>query len=442
MKTVLVLAPHFPPVDTADMHRARMSMPHFEKYGWKPIVLTIGERHLSARQDPQLLDSLPPGTVIERVAAIPERLTRIVGIGNAAIRAYPYLLMQGLRLIRRHKVDLVYISTTQFLAFTLGAIWKRRSGVPFVLDMQDPWANCYATALEGSAGGVKRKLARWIHRHLESVTMPHAGGLISVSRSYIDELQKRYPALAKVPNAVLPFGALSSDFESEHPCDPRSYDFDAADGHIHGVYVGRGGGDMGRALRIIFSALKLGLQRSPHSFSRLRLHFVGTDYAPPGKAVGTVKPIAVKFGVEDQVTETTTRVPYFHGLELLKKGHFLLVPGSEDSRYTASKIIPYLYLSKPLFAVFNTSSPAMLILEEQPCAAAIAFGAQTSDEDCARALTDAWEQYLAHPEKTKAADPRTLAAFSSDTMTERQCRIFDAVQSNSLDGGLKREMVV
>jgi len=199
---------------------------------------------------------------------------------------------------------------------------------------------------------------------------------------------------------------------------------------------------MARALGIIFSALKLGLQRSPRSFSRLRLHFVGTDYAPPGKAVGTVKPIAVELGVGELVTETTARVPYFHGLELLKKGQFLLVPGSADPRYTASKIIPYLYLSKPLFAVFNTSSPVMPILEKQQCAAAIAFGAQSSDEDCVRALTDAWEQFLAHPEKAKTADPRSLAAYSSDTMTERQCRIFDAVQSNALDGGLNREMAV
>jgi hypothetical protein len=442
MKTILIVAPHFPPVDTADMHRVRMSIPHFEKYGWKSIVLTIDGRHVSARKDPRLLDSMAPEIVVKRVTAVPEYLTRVIGIGDAAIRAYPFLLLEGLRLIKLHHVDLVYISTTQFYAFTLGPIWKRRTGVPFVLDIQDPWANWYVPARGQIDGDFKRKIARRIHRHLESTTMPLADGLISVCQDYVDELQSRYPNLRQAPYAVLPFGVSPSDFEIDYQCVKGSYDFDPSDGNIHGVYVGRGGGDMARALGIMFSALKIGLTRSPHVFSRIRLHFVGTDYAPSSKSRESVRPIALKYGVDRFVTEVATRVPYFHGLGLLKKSNFLLVPGSEDPRYTASKILPYLYLSKPLFAVFNERSPVMSILERYRCAGAIGFGSQHSDEDCARELVDAWEHFLSHPDKGNTIEPSSLKPFFSSVMTEHQCRVFDEVQSKGHASRTGSEMAV
>lgn len=432
MKTVLILAPHFPPIDSADMHRVRMSIPHFSKYGWKPVVLSIDERRVSAPKDPRLLGSIPEQAIIQRVSAVPESLTRVIGIGDAAIRAYPFLLLEGLRLIKLHKVDLVYISTTQFYAVTLGAIWKRRTGVPFVLDMQDPWANWHAPEAAQDTGGIKRSIARRIHRRLEATTMPHADGLIGVSQAYIDEARSRYATLEKVPSAVLPFGVLPSDFESEHACDPDSYDFDATDGNVHGVYVGRGGPDMARALGIIFSALIIGLQRSPDSFSRLRLHFVGTDYAPAKMSRESVRPIANKHGVGQFVTEVSTRVPYFHGLQLLKKADFLLVPGSEDPRYAASKIVPYLYLSKPLFTVFNESSPVVSLLERYRCAGSIAFGSKSTDAECAYELVSAWQHLLAHPEKGSDMERPSLEPFFAEPMTKHQCTVFDMVQASRL----------
>ena len=41
------------------------------------------------------------------------------------------------------EVDLIFFSTTQFDAFSLGPTWKRKFGVPYVLDYHDPWVNNY-----------------------------------------------------------------------------------------------------------------------------------------------------------------------------------------------------------------------------------------------------------------------------------------------------------
>jgi hypothetical protein len=49
------------------------------------------------------------------------------------------------------------------------------------------------------------------------------------------------------------------------------------------------------ALRAVFEAVKLGLQRRPELFNRLRLHFVGTTYAPDAAGQYQMLPAAIGY---------------------------------------------------------------------------------------------------------------------------------------------------
>jgi len=60
----------------------------------------------------------------------------------------------------------------------------------------------------------------------------------------------------------------------------------------------------------------------------------------------------------------TDRIPYFESLYLLKKADILVVPGSIDTSYTASKIYSYILASKPLLAVFHKDSSVLNVLED------------------------------------------------------------------------------
>ena len=66
MKRVLVVSPHFPPMNAPDMQRVRMSLPHFEEFGWRPYVLAA-EATGSDVLEPLLLRTLPPDVRVERV---------------------------------------------------------------------------------------------------------------------------------------------------------------------------------------------------------------------------------------------------------------------------------------------------------------------------------------------------------------------------------------
>ncbi|MEO8204529.1 MAG: hypothetical protein ABI615_00005, partial [Chthoniobacterales bacterium] len=59
MKKVLIVSPHFPPVNAPDMQRVRMALPYFTEFGWEPTVLCVDEDYVEAGRDPYLERSLP-----------------------------------------------------------------------------------------------------------------------------------------------------------------------------------------------------------------------------------------------------------------------------------------------------------------------------------------------------------------------------------------------
>ena len=426
MKTVLIVSPHFPPVNAADMHRVRISAAHFRTFGWNPVVLAVAPEYVEGVQEPLLLQTLGPDAAVVRVRAVPARCTRPFGIGNLGLRALPFLYAAGCRLIREHAADLVYFSTTMFPVVPLGRLWKRRLGVPFVVDMQDPWLSDYHRDRPDAVKPPKYRAALRMHAWLEPWTMPEAGGLIAVSADYIDTLRRRYPALENVPAAVLPFGAAPADFEVVRR-QPQPNRFFQPDGSLHGVYVGRGGADMAPALRILFGAFQAGLREQPRLFSKVRLHFIGTDYAPAGRARKTILPVAEEFGLARFVAEHPARIPYFEGLQLLLDSDFLIVPGSDDPQYTASKIYPYILARKPLVAVFHRRSSVCGVLRQTGAAQPVAFDPANAAEAYSAQLLGLWTDLLERLPFVPRVDWDAFAPYSAVETARRQCALFSQV---------------
>ncbi|MCG6887712.1 MAG: glycosyltransferase [Proteobacteria bacterium] len=420
MRNLLVVAPHFPPTNAADMHRVRLSLPWFEKFGWQPRVLTIDPTMLDIDQEPLFEQLLPGSLTAHRTNAFPIRLGRLAGLGDPGIRAWPWLLAEGSRMIRQFNIDLVYFSTTVFSSMTLGPVWKRRHGTPFVLDMQDPWVSDYPVRRPG----LKHRLMEALHRFGEPRTLRAADGLLAVSGDYIDTLHRRYPGLKNKPSLVLPFGGDPADFALLEERPVKQNVFLPGDGKLHGVYVGRGGRDMGPSLRILFGGLRLGLEREPERFSRIRLHFIGTDYATDERVQHTVLPVASAMGVANRVTESPHRVPYFTALQLLRDADFLVVPGSDDPQYTASKIFPYILVQRPMLAIFHRQSSVVQILHDTTSWATVqTFDVHTPEPEALEACYRNWQTVLQQDNgKVSGFEP-----WSAEIMARRQCELFDRV---------------
>jgi hypothetical protein len=434
VRTVLIVSPNFPPVHTADMHRVRMSLPYYREFGWSPIVLAVRPADQEYPVDPALLASVPDDVPVVRTRAVPMPWGRRLGVGNVAIRAFGHLAAAGSRLIRATRPDLVYFSTTMFAALPLGRIWKRRFGVPFVIDLQDPWFSTYYDHKPRAERPPKYAAARTLHRFLEPWTMRRADGLVAVSRGYVDDMRRRYPSLTSDRCAVIPFGASERDFDiaarlaglagSQDPALRHSSTAASCPDRPRGLYIGRGGPDMSTALRILFTALRLGRERSPR-LEATRLEFVGTDYAPAGRAQKTVEPVADAVGVRSQVRETTDRAPYFDSLHRLATADFLVLIGSDDPDYSPSKVYPYLLAGRPIVAVVHERSPVADLLRRSGAGVVVTFSGRDDVEGPVRALVDAWGCLVARLPGGTTPDPSVLQAFSARALTARQCDLFE-----------------
>lgn len=376
MRRVLVVSPHFPPVNAPDMQRARLALPHLRSLGWDPVVLAVGPDNVEgAVVEPALEQTYPPDIRIVRVRGIPPWLTRPLGFGSLWLRCGCALRRAGERLLRREKFDLVFFTTTQFDVFTLGPRWLARFGVPYVLDYQDPWVNDYyqRANLRPPGGHLKFWLSQFTGRLREPAAVRQAAAIVSVSTSYGPDLLARYPDLDSAKIIHLPFGSEPSDLATARRHSPEHPLVPFGDGHRHLVYAGRCGPDMTASLTLLFRAFRRYLNTHPESAQATRLHFIGTDYAPPPLGRYWAKPIALAEGVADFVSEHCYRVPYFDALHYLARSDGVLLVGSTDPTYSASKIFPCLFAHRPLLVVAHKNSLMLELAKTHGAAAAYGF---------------------------------------------------------------------
>lgn len=429
MKRVLCISPHFPPVNAPDMHRLRQCLPYFSQNGWQAIVLSVDGQFVEQNQDPLLLETLPGDFEHLTSKALPVSWTRKVGLGNLGIRAFPYLYHCAASFLKQNRVDLIFFTTTAFVSIALGPLLKRRFGVPFVVDMQDPWRNDYYLTIPKADRPAKFWFNYRLQAFLEARTMPHCDGLISVSNGYIDELRERYPVLHQKPAETIPFSVLRKDFDVASKVKWQQFSSDK----INIVYVGRGGKDLQQSLQIIFSGFAQLLEKGSRrtDVSKIQFHFLGTSYAAAGKGEETIRPVAAKFGIEKYVIERTDRLGYFDALAALEAADILLVPGSDDVNYTASKLYPYILTKKPLVVIAHELSPMVAVLNQLGVGELLTFNELLHDKAESVRFSNILESVIDRLPFEPECDWWEFDKFEAAAMSNRVCRLFDDVMANT-----------
>ncbi len=360
MKKVLIISPYFPPANAADMQRVRMSLPYFLQFGWEAEIVCVDIQYVDIVQDPLLLESFPKTIKIHSVKALSKKNTSKLGLGSIALRSLWYYYTSVKKILNVNNFDLIYFSTTQFPVCVLGAIWKKKFGIPYIIDMQDPWHSDYYQSLSKNLRPKKYWFSYRLNKLLEPIAMNRVDGIISVSNDYITILQSRYKRINSIPTVVITFGANQIDIEIAKRCSISTNLF--SKGFTNIVYIGRGGNDMQAALSLLFNAFKNGLALNETLFSNIRFYFLGTSYAVKGNGKKTITPLAESLGIGKYVVEQTDRLPFYEALNLLQSANMLFIPGSNDTQYTASKIYPYILMEKPMISIFHENSSAVTIL--------------------------------------------------------------------------------
>ena len=407
-----------------------MSLPHLEEFGWRATVLAVSPEYVEGLEDPLLLETVPGTTRVIRTRALSAKRIRRLGVGNLALRALPFLKREGDRLLSTEHFDLIFFSTTAFPVMALGRRWLKSWGVPYALDFQDPWLSDYfRDRTEKPPGGhFKYGLSQKLARLLEPYTVRKACHIITVSPAYREILLRRYSWLNADRFTVLPFGAAENDFDILASLDLQQKIFDPKDGKRHWVYVGAGGVAMTFAIRPFFQALgRARANGGGRELENLIVHFIGTDYAKGDRARETFRPVAAEYGVADIVEEIPNRISYFESLKCLLDAEALIVPGSDDAGYTASKICVYVMANRPMLAIFHEDSSAVAVMRDAKAGTVVTFKDRTDIERMTSEIEAKWFKSDRQPATINRV---ALEPYLAREMTRRQCAVFDRCVEN------------
>ncbi len=425
-RTVLIIAPDFTPSSYPPALRARFFAQHLSEFGWDPIVLTTDPKNYEWSVDPENEKLLDPSVEVIRTGAWPIRWTRKLGFGDLSLRTlWPHWCALS-RICRERRVDLILISVPPNWPVALGRLAHMRFRVPYILDYNDPILTDYYWKLPRSKRPPKWGLVHTLYRFLEPFALRRVDQLIGVDDSYMAGLFRNYAWLQGVNATPVAFGVEPSDFEyvREHP-RLNSF-FSREDGLLHMAYVGRGGPDMIPALRALFTALQQGRERAPEIYKRLRMHFIGTTYAPNAAGNYQVLPVAHECCVDDVVEESPGRVHHLDAIQILLDSDALILLGSEAPHYTASKLFPYILAAKPLLALFHEQSSAVKLLEETSAGRAVTFSAGRAPLTVIGEIEAALRQLLTAPRGAcPPTDWKKFEPFTARAVTARLAEVFE-----------------
>jgi len=433
MKRVLMVSPHFPPDSSAAAHRVRLLAPHLADAGWTPTIVTVQPSAYEGRLDPDLAALVPSSLRVVRAPAWPARWTRRVGLGDLGLRAFAGLGRACRSLLARERFDALFITVYPVYPALLGPKLKQQFGVPFVLDYQDPWVGAWGSTVGAGPNGSRdwksaamRRLGVW----LEPRAVAAADALVAVSQGTIDGIVQRIPAAGRVPHEAIPLGFEPDDF-ARLSVRPRSQVyFDAADGKVHLCYVGTLlPAGMG-TLRTLLEAVRSLAAHDPAAADRIRLHFFGTSNQSTSSR-DIVMPIARELGVEANVTERPGRLDYLDALTVLAGASGILLLGSSERHYTASKLYPALLARRPILALFHEASSVVAILRtvgQEPTVRLVTYGDGKTDRSHVSAVARHL-QSLAAGATYDARDVRLDRAddVSARALARRLAGVFDQV---------------
>jgi glycosyltransferase involved in cell wall biosynthesis len=142
MKNILVIAYHYPPIQCA-INRTMQFTKYFKENGWNPIVLSAKYKSRHERYDHSLMQEIK-GIEVHRTFNIPAHpafypLWFLFFPYFFFLGWFPFAFFKGLKLIKKKKIQEIYVSYPPSTSFLLGYSLSKISGIPLILDYRDPW---------------------------------------------------------------------------------------------------------------------------------------------------------------------------------------------------------------------------------------------------------------------------------------------------------------
>jgi len=172
MRRILIIAFYFSPVGTAGIYRVVRFVRYLPNYGWKPVVLTIKPDYYDKKFfNYDSSNEVPQNTLIYRTPII-EPIKTILRVSISKNTKFQqdgktskdgriklffkffkdllvtpddkiwwafFAIPRALRIIKEHKINIVYTTGGPFSTHLIGLAIKKLTKKPWVVDFRDPW---------------------------------------------------------------------------------------------------------------------------------------------------------------------------------------------------------------------------------------------------------------------------------------------------------------
>jgi hypothetical protein len=419
-RRVVLVAPEFPPSNSAGAHRPRLFAKHLPAFGWTPTVLTVRPEQIEGPVDPMLERLLDPALTIVRTAAIPIKPLRI--IGDLGLRSLPAHARALTSMIGRGNVGAVVLFGPPWFSFALGPMMKRRFGVPYVVDYIDPWITA------SSATRPFPEKAWFYHRAaaaLEPGVLRSAAHVTAVSEGILEDLRSRYPWLEARRMSAMPYGAEPDDLEAAVRLGLTPPDFSSDDEDVTMSFTGAVQPTSHPLMTALLRALGAVDQSRPATRRRVRLRAYGTSNLTWGHGRHTILPMARQLGVDHLVSEIPERIPYLQAMSVLQACGIVLVMGSTDAYYHASKLYPAIVSGRPILAVCHHDSSIKRVVEQTGAGMCVAFSDPLELQSQVGEIAGAIESLAGGPRRTP--DAAAIEPFTARASTACLARVLDHI---------------
>jgi glycosyltransferase involved in cell wall biosynthesis len=287
MTRVLVVAYYFPPKGGAGTQRFAKFCKYLPEHGIDPIVLSAGanlHNRNAPHDDPTLVSDSP--VHVERVddpehaswrLRLQRRLRFFIDEDEWAVEA----AQRAVALAQQQKPEAVVTTLSPYACYRVGERLKREFGLPWILDLRDPWA------LDGW-----RRYRSWVHARHDLNHMRRALRGADFVIANVPEAAAAYVALGADParTVVIPNGFDEEDFAREQakvlPSDGRFQLVHMGTFHAANAAPGvtrnslllrrhRQIEPLGRTGYYLLNAMSMLKKRSLATYGRLRVHLFG-----------------------------------------------------------------------------------------------------------------------------------------------------------------------
>lgn len=393
---VLIISRYFPPGGGVGAFRAAKFVKYLPEFGWEPYVVS-----LPPERQRQLLPDGVDESQYAAISEIPEKHLYVdivipqFGRSLGDIQRLPILAIKIPDIIEEYNIDVVYHTSPPFYSLPSVSWISRRTEVPYILDLRDPWY-INNEIFENTKSGSNPV---WTHMNklLENITVKNADRVTvatdKMESMYKKEYSKHEKKFISVGNGYDPV-----DYETDYEIEDPSVD-------LQMIYPGK--------FRNNTTSLVEAMRTVCENNSVKIAHFGDSDHKYTSQFYRQAEAAGLDGCVEKNGYAEFERVV----ANIRKSDIGLVITRKDDPTHVPQKTFDYIACDVPILALSSKNSELGRMLKPLENAYCV-------DHDDRDAIVGALKSFI-ETKPTSLGRSEELEKFTRKKMTEKLSRIFN-----------------